>query len=445
MSSDATGKGGKVLTIARLAMSWLLASLGEAAQQVRRAAAWNLATRRRKQAAEQLVSAQLALGERLSTSGMGDEGLRKQLVAIDDRIKSVSAARGRTTELEAERRGLLIRLSEFNFAESEVPDEVRVHGEALNQARLSLEQCQTDAVQSRQKLLPNGVTAWGRLFTGTATLCLIALALLSVGRRFLPSDSGLIRTLEDDSALTEAVGLVVCGYHITFPDGTTGEEQIGSGTAFAVSPDGDLITNKHVVEQTWNDLRAELLLKKLREERMLDVKPTVWVFFGKAKHVAEIKHVSDKFDLAVLKVDRQKTPFFAIGSQDQLRRGEPVVALGFPAAAQAALSDDELRETVLRAASGNAVEEQLKLRDFDFVQTTGTVSRMSTESAGRTWIQHNADINPGNSGGPLSTTEGVVLGINTLRHEGASGVFYSLSLPQLREEITKHAPYAVWR
>jgi serine protease Do len=70
---------------------------------------------------------------------------------------------------------------------------------------------------------------------------------------------------------------------------------------------------------------------------------------------------------------------------------------------------------------------------------------MSTESAGRTWIQHNADINPGNSGGPLSTTEGVVLGINTLRHEGASGVFYSLSLPQLREEITKHAPNAVWR
>lgn len=77
MSSDATGKGGKVLTIARLAISWLLASLGEAAQQVRRAAAWNRATRRRKQAAEQLVSAQLALGERLSTSGMGDEGLRK--------------------------------------------------------------------------------------------------------------------------------------------------------------------------------------------------------------------------------------------------------------------------------------------------------------------------------------------------------------------------------
>jgi len=128
-------------------MSWLLASLGEAAQQVRRAAAWNRATRRRKQAAEQLVSAQLALGERLSTSGMGDEGLRKQLVVIDDRIKSVSAARGRTTELEAERRGLLIRLSEFNFAESEVPDEVRVHGEALNQARLFLEHCQTDAVQ----------------------------------------------------------------------------------------------------------------------------------------------------------------------------------------------------------------------------------------------------------------------------------------------------------
>lgn len=445
MSSDASEKGGRILSFVRLALGWLFASLAEAVQQVRRAVTWSYTTRRRKQAAEQLISAQLALGEQLSAGAIGDERLREQLVAIDDRIKSVRAAQGRAQELEAERRGLLIRLAEMDLAESDLPDEVKASREALDQAQLAFKQNEADAMESRRRLFPNGATAWGRLLTGTAALILIALALFSVGRRFLPSDSGVIRTLEDDSALAEAVGLVVCGYHVTFPDGTTGEEQIGSGTAFAVSADGYLITNKHVVEQTRNLLRAELLLKKLREEKMLVVKPTVWVFFGKTKHVAEIKHVSDKFDLAVLKVDRQKTPFFAIGSQDQLRRGEPVVALGFPAAAQAALSDDELRETVLRAVSGNTVEEQLKLRDFDFVQTSGIVSRMSTESAGRTWIQHNADINPGNSGGPLTTTGGVVQGINTLRHEGASGVFYSLSLPQLREEITKHVSKAVWR
>jgi S1-C subfamily serine protease len=386
------------------------------------------------------------LGERLGLGGLGDETLRQQIVTIDDRIRSVKAAQGRAKELEAERRGLLIRLAESSESSGAgYPDEVKASGEVRDQARVALEELQAEATQTREKLLPKGAAAWGQLLTGTTMFVLLALVLLSIGRHALPGKPGLIRSLDDDSTIADAVGLVVCGYRVTFPDGTTGEEQVGSGTAFAVSPEGDLITNKHVVEETWNDLHAELLLTKLREEKMLDVKPTVWVFFGKEKKIAEIKHVSDKFDLAVLKVARSQRSFFSLGLREDLDRGEQVYALGFPAAAQAALSDDELRETVLRAVSGKSVEEQLKLRDFDFVQTNGTVSRMSTESAGRTWIQHNADINPGNSGGPLTTTDGVVLGINTLRHEGASGVFYSLSLPQLREEITKHVSKAAWR
>jgi len=182
--------------------------------------------------------------------------LREQLVAIDDRIKSVKAAQGRAQELEAERRGLLIRLAESAVAESDLHDEAKAAREALNQTRLAFKQSEADAMESRQRLFPNGATAWGRLLTGTAAFILIALAFFSIGRRFLPGDSALIRTLDDDAEIADAVGFVVCGYRITFPDGTKGEGSFGAGTAFAVSPDGELITNKHVVEQTWNDLHA---------------------------------------------------------------------------------------------------------------------------------------------------------------------------------------------
>jgi S1-C subfamily serine protease len=262
---------------------------------------------------------------------------------------------------------------------------------------------------------------------------------------------GPISGLGNEKDIAEAVGLVVCGLEVIAPDGKRTERPFSTGTCFAVNSDGYLLTNKHVIEEVHNAQRAPLL-RKMEQELTCELRPKVWVFFTIDRTVrkfdAEIVHVSDRFDMGILRVRRESTPFLALSETDQLPRGRPVKALGFPGSAQAALSkEEELRERVRKAAPDQPlVEDQFKPRDFEFVLTGGSISRVTTEEKDRRWVQHDASLNPGNSGGPLVNEDGVVLGVNTIGIRGASGTFYSLAMPQLKEEIAAHVPSGVvWR
>lgn len=249
----------------------------------------------------------------------------------------------------------------------------------------------------------------------------------------------------DDQAIAEATGLIVCGYRVIAEDGTTVELPDMTGTGFVVSPDGFILTNKHVVEEVANRMNAKLRWARLRNEKQIEVTPQIWVFFGqKKKYVAEVIHVSENYDLAVLKIDRKGGKYYRLSNDGNLRRGEKVYALGFPGAARIALSEAEIDEQARRYKSGQSIQGKLKNRDFEFIQTTGAISRVTTESEGRRWVQHNASINPGNSGGPLATQDGAVIGINTMYAPEASAVNYSLALPQLREEIEQYVKSVRW-
>jgi len=177
----------------------------------------------------------------------------------------------------------------------------------------------------------------------------------------------------------------------------------------------------------------------------MEVDPKVWVFFGKEKYVAEILHVSERYDLAILKIDRKPRSFLRLSSADRLPRGKRVIACGFPGASSTPLTPEEAVRQLSRDSKKAKVESLFKPRDFEFVMTDGSVSRMFTEDgADRQWVQHNASISPGSSGGPLLDEGAVVIGINTLGHTTAQGTFWSLALPQLRSEIEKHVPGIVW-
>jgi len=259
----------------------------------------------------------------------------------------------------------------------------------------------------------------------------------------------------DDDAIASSIGFVVTGVKITEANGTEKAVALSTGSGFTVSPDGYVLTNKHVVEQTSKWLRADKtylmlmwtkLLKKQLTSPLTKVQPLVWVFFKKKKYRATIVHVSDHFDFAILKVARSSAAYFTLSETRDLGRGSQVFACGFPGAAQTALSKQERVEELGRAIlAGAAVETQFKDRDFVFGMTSGTVSRVVTEKDGRTWIQHNADINHGNSGGPLIGENGQVLGINTLGLDKAHGIFYALAVSQLRSELKKFAPGVAWK
>jgi hypothetical protein len=153
---------------------------------------------------------------------------------------------------------------------------------------------------------PGGSRAllWGGLAVGGLVLVIITAVGIVLLLSWKNSNSGgpianvlsgnpTIASATDEQGIAGAVGLVVAGARVLRPDGSQIDAPAGQGSGFCVTAQGHLLTNRHVVEKTWNLQNAELLRKKYREELLVDLKPKVWVFFGKEKYEAEIVHVSE--------------------------------------------------------------------------------------------------------------------------------------------------------
>ena len=282
---------------------------------------------------------------------------------------------------------------------------------------------------------------------GFTTVALVAtlsgfclLSMLFRGPQYVTASS-------DERALEDALGLVVCGYSGMNHLGKPFEHAESQGTAFAVSRDGYMLTNKHVIEEVHELSSTTRWQEELRKRYDVDAEASVWVFVKGKKMPAEIVHVSSDFDLAILKVDARFSRPFRLSESAELPRETQIRAAGFPGASSVGFSTQENIAAEARAQTDKAdVTKQFKSRDFQFVLTSGTVGLCAMEEgSNRHWIQHNAEINPGNSGGPLITTDGVVVGINTQFVTGSAGVFRSFSIPQIREEVAEHVRRAQWQ
>ena len=103
---------------------------------------------------------------------------------------------------------------------------------------------------------------------------------------------------------------------------------------------------------------------------------------------AEVIGVDMLSDLAVLKIDGEDLPSLQMGSSEELKVGDWVVAIGSPFS-------------------------------FDFSVTAGIVSAKGRSIQNQNiggyvpFIQTDVAINPGNSGGPLFNLDGEVVGINS--------------------------------
>ncbi|HBH30109.1 MAG: Do family serine endopeptidase [Desulfofustis sp. PB-SRB1] len=149
------------------------------------------------------------------------------------------------------------------------------------------------------------------------------------------------------------------------PRNPKGHRSQGAGSGVIISSDGYILSNNHVVEH------AQEITVTLDNEK---------------QYPAEIVGRDPKTDLAVLKIDTGDTlPAAALGSSDEIRVGDWVMAIGNPFG---------LNHTV----------------------TSGIVSakgRVIGAGPYDDFIQTDASINPGNSGGPLFNMKGEVVGINT--------------------------------
>jgi len=149
------------------------------------------------------------------------------------------------------------------------------------------------------------------------------------------------------------------------------QRQEGTGSGIIIDHQGNIVTNQHVVE---NSTRLDVTLA------------------DETIYVADLVASDPANDLAVIRLQAapevlQRLTIVPLGDSDQLKVGQPVVAIGNPFGLE-------------RSASSGIVSSLGRTRP-------GVAQRLITDM-----IQTDAAINPGNSGGPLLNLRGEVIGIN---------------------------------
>ncbi|MCW2837062.1 MAG: peptidase and chymotrypsin/Hap [Marmoricola sp.] len=181
----------------------------------------------------------------------------------------------------------------------------------------------------------------------------------------LPADNGSIAAVA--AKVLPSTVQIVAEY--------AGKDHGATGSGFVIDGQGHVITNNHVVAQADAD------------------NGPIEIIDQQGKHSkATVVGRSTVYDIAVLKVDaaRKLTPA-AIGSADQMRVGETVVAIGSPLGLSATVTSGIISAVHRPVTTGEGQN------DNSYINA----------------VQTDAAINPGNSGGPLVNLQGEVVGVNS--------------------------------
>jgi len=240
---------------------------------------------------------------------------------------------------------------------------------------------------------------------GALAACVVFAALAVAGAFDTSEDTSPASSGRDpvrtQPAATPSGGLDVAGLYESTRSGVVFVEARGqgpggsSGSGFLVDDQGSIVTNQHVVDNA--------------EE--VDVR------FGEGGDPVDARVTGSdaSTDLALLKIDPSDVDGepLRLGSSDQVRVGEPVIAIGSPFG---------LRGTV----------------------TSGIVSGLGREIRSPNGftiddvVQTDAAINPGNSGGPLIDERGRVIGVNAQiasSNRSNSGVGFAIPIDTAKEVI----------
>ena len=173
-------------------------------------------------------------------------------------------------------------------------------------------------------------------------------------------------------------------WSLQFFYGDDSKKKVGTGSGVIISPDGYIITNYHVIENS-----TEVIVTTNDNK----------------EYEAEIIGFDEAYDVAVLKISSDlNLDYVFFGDSDTTLVGEWVLAVGNPY---------NLNSTV---TAGIISSKSRDLNEYD--------------QKNQSFIQTDAAVNFGNSGGALVNIKGELIGINTLIQSMTGGyVGYSFAVP----------------
>ena len=163
----------------------------------------------------------------------------------------------------------------------------------------------------------------------------------------------------------------------------------GVGSGLLISPDGLVVTNRHVIDGS----RVFML-----------------TFYDGSKAKAVTVHTHAHRDMAVARAAIRRDKQFDIERDvaEEPHAGDDVLAIGHP-------------------------------RGFAFTTTRGIVSETRRRLADGLYVQTDVAINPGNSGGPLLDQRGRLVGLNTRTQLDAQGLGFAIA----GREVQAYALYVL--
>ena len=166
--------------------------------------------------------------------------------------------------------------------------------------------------------------------------------------------------------------------------GDDSRRRVGTGSGVIISPDGYIITNHHVIENS-----SEVIVTTNDNK----------------EYEAEIVGSDEVTDVAVLKINsNEKFEYILFGDSEDSQIGQWVLAVGNPY---------NLNSTV---TAGIISSKSRDLNEYDQIN--------------QSFIQTDAAVNIGNSGGALVNINGELIGINTAIQSMTGGfVGYSFAIP----------------
>ncbi len=199
----------------------------------------------------------------------------------------------------------------------------------------------------------------------------------TIVKQFFPNTSALAKPQDVQEILARVEPAVVSIDADSNGGGSSagGDVVESAGTGMILTPDGQVLTNNHVVDGATS--------------------VTVTLFGQTNALPAHVVGTDPGNDLALVQIDQASgLPTVTLGNSSQTRVGDSVLAIG----------------NALALAGGPTVTEGIvsaEDRSLSAVNDSGQTENLTG------LLQTDAAINPGNSGGPLVDSSGKVIGMNT--------------------------------